>query len=300
MTSATQAQDTAFAAMPDEVRVLDESAQKRFTPCGAGKIAWRIWGEGDPVVMFHGGSGSWTHWIRNIPELSKHYRLIVADLPGLGDSTSPPRPFDNDDMPGSMTMLADIMRTGIDELLGGQTPYRLVGFSFGSILAGHMAAGEGRRLKSLTLVGSAALGLPRKPLPGELMRVPRGASVAEGIEIQWRNLSIHMLSAPERVDDLAAWLQWRNLQDTRVRGRRVAPTDLLAKALPKIGAPVDGIWGGLDAYAPPRIGMIGELLQSHQPGARFEVIDDAGHWVMYEKPAEFNATLLDVLAGRAG
>lgn len=300
MTSATQAQDTALAAMPEAVRELDEKAEKRFTPCGDGKLAWRIWGDGEPVVMFHGGSGSWTHWLRNIPELSQHYRLIVADLPGLGSSDKPPRPFDNDDLPGSMTMLAEIMRAGINELLGKDAPYRLVGFSFGSILGGHMAAGEGERLKSLTLVGSAAMGLPRNPLKAELQRVPRDASVAEGIEIQRRNLSIHMLSAPERVDDLAAWLQWRNLQDTRVRGRRVAPTDLLAKALPKIGAHIDGIWGGRDAYAPPRIEMIGELLRSHDPSARFEVIGDAGHWVMYEKPKEFNAALLDVLAERKG
>lgn len=300
MTPAPQAKDTALAATPEEVRELDARAEKRFTPCGDGKLAWRIWGEGEPVVMFHGGSGSWTHWLRNIPQLSKHYRLIVADLPGLGGSDEPPRPFDNDDLPGSMAMLAEIMRAGIDELLGKETPYRLVGFSFGSILGGRMATGEGARLKSLTLVGSAAMGLPRKPLSDELMRVPRDATVAEGIEIQRRNLSIHMLSARGGVDDLAAWLQWRNLQDTRVRGRRVAPTDLLAKALPKIEAPVDGIWGRLDAYAPPRIEMIGEFLRSHHPDARFEVIDDAGHWVMYEKPAAFNAALLDVLAGRAG
>lgn len=300
MTSATQAQDTALAAMPDEVRELDEIADKQFTSCGDGKVAWRIWGDGEPLVMFHGGSGSWTHWLRNIPELSKHYRLIVADLPGLGSSDKPPQPFSNDDLPGSMTMLAEIMRGGIDELLGKDTPYRLVGFSFGSILGGHMATSESARLQSLTLVGSAAMGLPRNPLKAELQRVPRNASVAEGIEIQRRNLSIHMLSAPGRVDDLAAWLQWRNLQDTRVKGRRVAPTGLLGQALPRIKASIDGIWGRLDAYAPPRIEMIGELLRSHDPSAGFEVIDDAGHWVMYEKPAEFNAALLGILAKRAG
>lgn len=299
MTSANEAKDSALAAMPEEVRTLDEAADKQFTLCGEGRLAWRIWGDGEPLVMFHGGSGSWTHWLRNIPELSKHYRLIVADLPGLGSSDKPPKPFDNADLAGSMAMLAEIMRTGIDELLGKDASYRLVGFSFGSILGGHMAASESERLQSLTLVGSAAMGLPRKPLRDELQRVPRGASVEEGIEIQRRNLSIHMLSTADNVDDLAAWLQWRNLQDTRVKGRRVAPTDLLARALPEIEAPLDGIWGRLDAYAPPRIEMIGELLRSHNPDARFEVIDGAGHWVMYEKPDAFNAALLDILASRS-
>ena len=63
-------------------------------------MVWRVWGSGEPLVLFHGGSGSWTHWIRNIPELSRHYELWVPDIPGLGefdevvfaeDPTEPPK-----------------------------------------------------------------------------------------------------------------------------------------------------------------------------------------------------------------
>ena len=56
-------------------------------------MVWRVWGSGEPLVLFHGGSGSWTHWIRNIPELSRHYELWVPDIPGLGDSAMPPQPW---------------------------------------------------------------------------------------------------------------------------------------------------------------------------------------------------------------
>src|SRR5262245_48852631 len=57
------------------VEALDGAARKVKTPCADGSMVWRVWGEGEPLLLFHGGSGSWTHWIKTIPELSKHYEL---------------------------------------------------------------------------------------------------------------------------------------------------------------------------------------------------------------------------------
>ena len=54
------------------VDALARTARKLETSCGDGAMVWRVWGAGEPLVLFHGGSGSWTHWIRNIPELSRY------------------------------------------------------------------------------------------------------------------------------------------------------------------------------------------------------------------------------------
>ena len=107
-------------------------ARKVETPCGEGSMVWRVWGAGEPLVLFHGGSGSWTHWIRNIPELSQHYELWVADIPGLGDSAMPPKPW----MPAS---IADVVVAGIDQLFPSST-LRMAGFSFGGQVAGLVSA----------------------------------------------------------------------------------------------------------------------------------------------------------------
>jgi 2-hydroxy-6-oxonona-2,4-dienedioate hydrolase len=74
---------------------LRAQATRRETPCGAGATVWHVWGEArpglPPVVLFHGGSGSWTHWVRNIqPLVAAGRQVIAADLPGFGDSASPP------------------------------------------------------------------------------------------------------------------------------------------------------------------------------------------------------------------
>ena len=43
-------------------------------------------GSGHPVLMFHGGMGSWTHWIRNIDVLAEHFEVRAIDAPSYGDS----------------------------------------------------------------------------------------------------------------------------------------------------------------------------------------------------------------------
>ena len=137
------------------------------TPCGDGKMVWRIWGAGPPLVLFHGGYGSWTHWIRNVLPLSRSFTVIAPDLPGLGESATPPEPH-------TAEGLASILVGGIDLVLPRREPLHLAGFSFGGVLGGHVAAQLGDRVRAFTVVGSNGLGLIRQPT--DLQRVPAGSS----------------------------------------------------------------------------------------------------------------------------
>src|SRR5439155_25324434 len=74
------------------VEKIAAEAQRFETPCGEGSMVWRSWGSGPPLVLLHGGYGSWSHWIRNVLPLSRHFRVIAPDLPGLGESATPPAP----------------------------------------------------------------------------------------------------------------------------------------------------------------------------------------------------------------
>jgi pimeloyl-ACP methyl ester carboxylesterase len=61
----------AEAAATSAVSTLNGAARRASTPCGSGAMVWRVWGAGEPLVLTHGGSGSWTHWIRTIPALAQ-------------------------------------------------------------------------------------------------------------------------------------------------------------------------------------------------------------------------------------
>ena len=72
---------TAGAATPaDIVAAVERASTRRTTPNGAGEVVWHIWGKGDPVVLVHGGTGSWRHWIRNIEYLARFSRNVMWRL----------------------------------------------------------------------------------------------------------------------------------------------------------------------------------------------------------------------------
>ena len=49
---------------------LEATAEVIRTPSGDGHMVWHEWGSGDPLVLLHGGSGAWNHWLQNIEVLS--------------------------------------------------------------------------------------------------------------------------------------------------------------------------------------------------------------------------------------
>jgi 2-hydroxy-6-oxonona-2,4-dienedioate hydrolase len=262
-------------------------ARRIETPCGGGAMVWRVWGDGPPLILLHGGYGSWTHWIRNILPLARGFTVIAPDLPGLGESATPPEPH-------TAEGLAAIVTEGLDIVLPNSTAPHIAGFSFGGVLGGHVAAQLGDRLRALTIVGSNGLGLVRQPTA--LERVPAGASAAEALAVHRHNLGILMIADPAKIDELAVYIQSQNAPRGRVRSRRFSRADTLARALPLVKARLDGIWGERDATALSHLEERARVLRSFQPGARFEVIPGAGHWVQYEAAERFNAVLAEIAA----
>ena len=163
-------------------------------------------------------------------------------------------------------------------------------------MGGHVAAQLGERVRAFTVVGSNGLGLVRQPT--DLQRVPAGASVDAALAVHRHNLGALMIADPAKIDELAVYIQSQNAPRGRVRSRRFSRADTLVRALPLIKARLDGIWGGRDATAYPHLDERARTLRSHQPDARFEIIEGAGHWVQYEAADGFNPLLAEIAAQR--
>ena len=132
------------------VRGVAAEAERLETPCGDGHMVWHVWGTGPPLVLLHGGYGSWTHWIRNVLPLSRAFTVAAPDLPGLGESATPPEPHTADG-------LARIIVEGIDIAFPRPADLRIAGFSFGGVLGGRVAVQFGER-RTHRAVGSKAGG----------------------------------------------------------------------------------------------------------------------------------------------
>ena len=71
----------------NSARIVDESRlQHQFIE--AAGLTWHYveMGEGKPLVLLHGIPESWYCWRYQIEPLSKHFRVIVPDMKGYGQS----------------------------------------------------------------------------------------------------------------------------------------------------------------------------------------------------------------------
>jgi len=266
------------------VEGIAAEAERFETPCGDGGLVWRRWGSGPPLVLLHGGYGSWMHWVRNVLPLSRRFTVIAPDLPGLGESATPPEPW-------TAEGLAAIVVAGLEVVVPSWDRVHLAGFSFGGVIGGTVAAQLGQRLHGFTIVGSNGLGLTRQPT--DLRRVPPGASEEEEFATHRYNLNQLMIHDPAKIDELALYLQKTNHARARMRSRRFSRSGSLVDALPRITARLDGIWGERDATAYPHLDERAETLRRVQPGARFAVVPGAGHWVQFEAADRFNELIAE-------
>ncbi|WP_188312094.1 alpha/beta fold hydrolase [Salinarimonas soli] len=244
-------------------------------------MVWRSWGDGAPVILLHGGHGSWTHWLANIPALSGTNRLLVPDMPGYGDSDRLPD--------ATLETLGFVIACGLEEILPSP-PVTLIGFSFGATVGGVVARRMESRLRRFVLVGASALGLPAPPMePLENWWAVPGK--ADEMAAHRRNLARLMIHDAARIDALAVTLQARNARRTRFRSLRYASGDSLTSCLRDVSVPLTAIWGEHDATALGHLLEREALLRRFDPALRFVTIEGAGHWVQYEAPEAFHAAL---------
>jgi 2-hydroxy-6-oxonona-2,4-dienedioate hydrolase len=279
--------------MGDIVSRLEALATVQETPCGEGVMVWRTWGEQSgqqpPVVLFHGGSGSWTHWVRNIGPLVAAGRQVIApDLPGFGESALPP-------VGGDADALVSPLAEGLLALLGG-VPCDLVGFSFGGMTAGMLLAEHPALARRLVPVGAPAMGVtPDRQFE---LRAWRHLPPAEQENVHRFNLAALMLRDTALIDGLALELHIANLKRDRMPRRRLAHTDILACSLACVRCPVHAIYGAHDALYKRWISQLEAAYQAAAPDFRgLTLIPDTGHWVQFERPDAFDEALLAALAG---
>ena len=278
-------------ASMEQVAAVERTAQRFETPCGDSAMVWRAWGDGSgggtPVLLLHGGSGSWTHWVRNIDALvGAGRRVWIPDLPGFGESPRPPGGRDAD-------AVAVPVREGLQQLLG-DLPCDVVGFSFGAMVASFMALAEPARVARLVLVGAPALGIapPQPILLRAFAHLPAGPARER---IVAANLAALMLAQPDSIDAFAIALQEHNVARDRMRRRGLSRTDILLRNLPALHMPLHGIWGERDVLYVGRLDELEAALR-HAPGfSSLRRIEGAGHWVQFESAQRFDAALLSVL-----
>jgi len=100
-------------------------------------------GSGVPVVLLHGWPQTWHEWRKVMPLLAEHYRLVVPDLPGLGDSSRPADGYDKKTIALDLQEMCERLQLG---------RFHLVGHDWGGPTAFALACAQPASVRTLTIL----------------------------------------------------------------------------------------------------------------------------------------------------
>ncbi len=257
-----------------------------FTPSGGPDIVCRNMGQGERLFVFHGGSGSYRHWIRNLDALAKHFALCVPDLPGFGDSGDV-------DPEISLDEYVDLVHETVEANLPSGAGFHVVGFSYGGMIGAAIAARLRERVKRLTLLAPGGMGKPARVGPAvKLAKVRPGMDENQIRSVHRRNLEMMMLADPSKISEETVTLHRENIERARFRNWGLSWTNSVVGYLAEMKFPVQLMFGEKDVVAKPTVADRVRRCRDAKSDLKVRIIPDAGHWAQYEAPQEVNDHLI--------
>ena len=224
-------------------------------------------GNGHPVVLVHGLSGSARWWLPIVPELAGRYRVHVLELPGFGArGRSRPRFALRD---GASWLVASLEEAELARA-------HLIGHSMGGLICLRVAARHPELVARLALIAPAGLA-SRRSTVGHV--VPLLRALAQSPPALVPVLVRDALHAGPRT----LWQASRDLLREDVRA------DLAAVRCPTLL-----VWGERDPLVPP---TLAEVFRSEIENCRLLLLERAGHVPMFDRPHEVASALSAFLAG---
>jgi len=257
-----------------------------------------------PALLLVHGLGDEADSFRHvIAPLAKRYRVIAPDLPGFGRSPLPDRGRLNP------PALRDTLIELLDSL--GIARAAVLGSSLGATLAQLVALERPALVERLVLVDGALAVRTRFRAGMFIMLLPgvgrrRYRRLSHNLDAAYESLrpyyaALDRLPAEDR-DFLRQRVAERVLSATQQRayvavlrglvGWMLSRGRALAREATRLELPSLYIWGAEDHIISL---SVGETASREQPGARMEIIPNAGHLPHQERPSEFIRVLVQFL-----
>jgi pimeloyl-ACP methyl ester carboxylesterase len=282
---------------PDAIwKAVDWAVHNHHATVRGRRVSYADIGNGPAVVLIHGQGGSWQWWLRILPVVSAHRRVIAVDLPGFGGSDP--------------IAAGDVFTEHVATIIGlldhlGLADAIFAGHSMGGLVALQVACDHPHRVAGLMLIDAG----------GANISAARLALIVTGLRAFSRIFAIPWVP---RVVARKRYLR-SSLMALALHDPRTLSTSLAMEILPRMAAPGFAqslraaatavnhvtpqavtcpsliVWGARDRILPVSTGRV---LASKIPNARFVPFDNVGHCVMVEAADQFSQLLIDFTQDR--
>ena len=240
------------------------------------RIAYEVRGDGDPLVLVHGLAYDRAGWGHFPDLLARHFRVVLLDNRGVGESDAPEGPY-------SVAQMAADVEAVLDAV--GLERTNLFGVSLGGYIAQELALTRPGRVEKLILCSTAPGGPKAHPMPQRTVDVfasyptmEREAGLRMFVENSLGERGVR--ERPDLVEEIFAYrlghaptvAAW---QAQAVAGATYDSYDRLGA----IDAPTLVVHGGDDIVVDPsNAALLGELISD----ARVEIVPERGHLLVWE------------------
>lgn len=221
------------------------------------ELYYEIYGEGEPLVLLHGNGGSIQEFYRQIPELSKQFKVIAVDTRAQGNS----KDFTKGDL--NYKIFADDLKNVMDHL--NISKANILGWSDGGNTGLEFALKYPQNLNKLIIVGANTF--------------PEG--VDEDLLKNFKS-KVHMMQLANQPE---------NETEKRLLSLMLNEPHINKKSLNKIQNSVLVIAGENDVIKKEHTEMIAKEI----PNAKLKIYPKATHYLSFEIAEDLNKDVVDFL-----
>ena len=277
-----------------------------FIPVDGGKVWYRVTGNGDntPILVLHGGPGAPSYYLKPLGDLGTDRKVIFFDQLGCGKSD---RSTDTTLM--TVDHFVEEVKTVVDYF--GLKEFYLLGQSWGTMLGTDYYLKYPEGIKAIIFC-SPAISIPMWLKDADALISTLPDSIQNAIRV---NEAAQSYDNPEYQNAVMVFYQ-------NFLARKLPWSADIDSTFSQIGLSYEYMWGPseftatgtlkdydrtnrLGEFKVPTLFVTGEYdeatpatvkyYQSLVPGAKFEMIKDAGHVTMQDKPEENNRAIREFI-----
>ena len=266
---------------------MTKNVQSLYTRDGT-HLAYEITGEGLPLVLIHGWTFDRTVWFSQIPEFGQHYKTIIYDRRGYGESD------------GKLDLRKDLddLNDLLDHLAIDST--YLLGMSQGGRVALRYSINHPERVKALILQCAPLDGYDPKGREKDQIPLSHYSTLAKQglmktVRDEWMNhplmhVPTSMISVKKHVREIVNRYSGEDLTGN-IMEQMAFPINIFEN-LQQITMPTLIIQGDEET---PLIIDVAHKLQEGIQGSKKSVITGNGHLINLIEPKKYNQAVIDFL-----